>query len=138
MTKLSTTRHASLQGRQARAVANLLSESQQPIDSMLDFSICGGRQHPLQNSEGLPEQTASPGMERECETQPPIEKFFPAKPSQDTKQSRQVVDVATQLRLQGHGLKQTGEESPFWAFEHRRWRHRRDRAEGRNHGVQGR
>jgi hypothetical protein len=138
MLKSTTIRHAFLPDRQDRAVADLLHDSEQPLDSMLDFSICGGRQHPLQAPEIHPEQTASPGVERESETQTPIEDFFPAKPAQDTRQSRQALDVASQLRLQGHGSKQTGEKSPFWAFEHRIWRHRRDRAEGRNHGVQGR
>ena len=57
------------------------------------------------------EQTALSGVERESETQPPMEEFFPAKPAQDTKQSRQAVNVASQLRLHGHGSKQTGEKT---------------------------
>jgi hypothetical protein len=138
MPKSTTSRHDSLQDRQDRAVAGLLNDSEHPFDSILDFFICGGRQYPVQDRETHLERTASAGMERESDTQPSIENFFPAKLSQDTKQSRQAVDVATQLRLEGHGSKQTGEKSPFWAFEHRIWRHRRDRAEGRNHGVQGR
>jgi hypothetical protein len=70
----------------------------------------------------------------ESEAQPPIDDFFSSKPPHGTKQSRQAVDVATQLSMERHGWKQTGEPSPFRAFEHR-WPHRRDHAEGRNHRL---
>jgi hypothetical protein len=77
------------------------------------------------------------GLLLDSETQPPMDDFLPAKPPHDTKESRQAADVATQLSLQHHGWKQTGEPSPLWVFEHRRPQ-RRDRAEGRNRGVEGR
>ena len=53
-----------------------------------------------------------------------------------TKRSRQAVGVAAHLSMEHHGWKQTGEPRPFRAFEHRS-PHRRDHAEGRNHGVRG-
>ena len=56
---------------------------------------------------------------------------------QHTKQPRKAMDVATQLSLGHHGWKQTGEIDSLRVFEHR-WPHLKDRAEGRNHGVQGR
>lgn len=58
-----------------------------------------------------------------------------AKYPHGTKRSRQAMGVATGLRMEHHGWKQTGKKSSLWAFEHR-WAHRRDRAEGRNHGIQ--
>ena len=81
MLKSTTIRHASIPDRQDRAVADLLNDSQHPLDSMLNFSICGGRQRPLQDPETHPEQTASPGVERESELQTPVERLFPAKPA---------------------------------------------------------
>ena len=137
MTKLNTTRHDDLQDRQRKAVADMLNESEKPFDAVLDFSICEGRQLPRQDSETHPEPIPLAGVEQESAVQPPIEDFFPSKPPHGTKGSRQAVDVATQLSMERHGWKQTGEPSSLWAFEHRR-PHLRDRAEGRNHGVQGR
>jgi len=137
MPKLNTTRHDDLQARQSRTIAGMLNDSEQPSDAVLDFSVCEGRQCPKQGSETQQSQILLAGVEQDSEVQPPIEDFFPSKPPHGTKQSRQAVDVATQLSMQRHGWKQTGEKSPYRAFEHR-WPHMRDRAEGRNHGVQGR
>jgi hypothetical protein len=137
MPKSTASRLNPLHERQARTTADLLSNLEQPFNSLLDFSICEGRQLRLQDSESHRERIASAGVEQEPETQPPTEDLFPSKPPQATKQSRQVVNLATQLSLERHAWKQTGEKSSLWVFE-RRWPHRRDHAEGRNHGVQGR
>jgi hypothetical protein len=83
-------------------------------DAVVDFFICGGRKRLMQDCETHEEQI-------------PL-----AEHPHSTKQSRQAVDGAARLSLEHHGWKQTGEKSPLWAFE-RRWAHRRDRAEGRNH-----
>ena len=112
----------------------MLDEPERPFDAVLDFSICEGRQLPIQDSETHHERIPIAEVLRESEAQPPIEDFFPSKVPQGTKGSRQAVDVATQLSMERHGWKQTGEPSPFRTFEHR-WPHRRDRAEGRNHRL---
>ena len=85
-------------------------------DALLDFFICGGRPHPMQDSEPHHEEI-------------PLADF-----PHDTKQSRQAENVATRLSMEHHGWKQTGKTSSLWAFEHR-WPHLRDHAEGRNHRL---
>ena len=136
MPKLNTTHHDDLQNHQGKTVNDLLNDSEQSFDGTLDFSICGGRQLPVEDAEIHPERTCLAGQE-EPVAQPPTKDFFASEAPHGTKQSRQAVDVATQLSMERHGWKQTGEPNPLRVFEHR-WPHMRDRAEGRNHGVQGR
>jgi len=136
MPKLNTTHPDDLHDRQGKTVNDLLNDSGQSFGGTLDFSICEGRQLPVEDAEFHLERTSLAGQE-EPAAQPPIEDFFASEAPHGTKQSRQAVDVATQLSMERHGWKQTGEPSSLWAFEHRR-PHMRDRAEGRNHGVQGR
>jgi hypothetical protein len=136
MPKLNTTRHDDRQDSQGKTIADILNYSEQPFDALFGFSICEGRKHPTQDSEAHQAQIPRAGVDQEPAAQPPIEDFFPSKPPRSTKGSRQAVDVATQLSMERHGWKQTGEPSSLWAFEHRR-PHLRDHAEGRNHGVQG-
>ena len=134
MPKLNATRHDDLQDRQAKSLADMLNHSEQPFNPLLDFSICEGRQLPIQDSGTHRVQILLAGVEQESAAQLPIEDFFPSKSPHGTKGVRQAVNVATQLSMELHGWKQTGEKSPFRAFEHR-WPHRRDHAEGRNHRL---
>jgi len=133
MPKLNTNRHDDLQDRHGRTLADMLNEPEKPFDAVLDLSICGGQQRSVQDSETHQAQIPLAG---ESEARLPIDDFFSSEPPHGTKRSRQAVDVATQLSMQRHGWKQTGEKSPYRTFEHR-WPHMRDRAEGRNHGVRG-
>ncbi len=137
MPKLNTNHYDDLQNRQGKTVNDLLNDSERSLDGTRNFSICGGRQLPVEDSEIHPERTSLAGEELESVAQPPTKDFFASEAPHGTKQSRQAVGVATQLSLERHGWKQTGEPSPLRVFEHR-WPHMRDRAEGRNHGVQGR
>ena len=116
MLNLTMIRHASLQDRQRRTLADVLNDSKQPFDALRDFFLCGGRQLPMQDAETQHEQI-------------PV-----AEHPYSTKRSRQAMDGAIGLRMEHHGWKQTGTKSSLWAFEHR-WAHRRDRAEGRNHRL---
>jgi hypothetical protein len=83
-----------------------------------------------------PKRNSLAGVVEECGTQPPIDDILTSKHPHGTKRSRQAVVVSTRLRMKRHGWKQTGETSSLWVFEHR-WPHLRDRAEGRNHRLQG-
>jgi hypothetical protein len=116
MPKLNTPLHAVIQDRQGRTFADVVNDSQQPFDAVLDFSICGRRQRPMKVSGTHHEQI------------PTVEH------PHGTKHSRQAVSAMAHLNMEHHGWKQTGKKISLWAFEHR-WAHRRDRAEGRNHRL---
>jgi hypothetical protein len=115
------------QNRQRKMFADMMNDSEQPFDTVQGFSICGGRHHPILDSETHELMPLAEG-----EAQPPIDDLFSSEHPQGTKQSRQAADVLAHLSLEHHGWKHTGKKSSLWAFEHR-WPHRRDYAEGRNH-----
>jgi hypothetical protein len=134
MPKLNKTRHDLFHDGQGKMFADLLNDSEQPSDAVLDLFICGDGERPIPDSEtheGIPLTR----LVQELEAQPPD--FSSSKHPQSTKRSRQAMGVVTGLSMEGHGWKQTGTKSSLWAFE-RRCAHLRDRAEGRNHGVQDR
>jgi hypothetical protein len=130
MLRLATTALDSLQDRQGRKFADVMNDSEQPFDSVVAFSICSGRQHPIQGSETHERIPLAEG------DQSPINDLYSSEHPHGTKQSRQAVDVLAHLSLQRHGWKHTGKKSSLWAFEHR-WPHRRDHADGRNHRHPG-
>ncbi len=134
MIKLPTARHDVFHDRQGRTFADVVNDSEQPFNAVLDVFVCGAQPRPVQDSQTHHEQIPLAGVVREFEAQPPIDDFFPSQHPHDTKRSRQAVGVATCLSMEHHGWKQTGTKSPLWAFEHR-WAHRRDHAEGRNHRL---
>jgi hypothetical protein len=134
MLKVTTTRHDFLRERQGTMVADVLNDSEQSCDAVLDFFICGGRQGPVQDPETHHEQIPLAGEVQEFEAQPSIDDFFSSEHPHGTKRSRQAVGLAARLSMEHHGWKQTGTTSSLWAFEHR-WPHLRDHAEGRNHRL---
>jgi hypothetical protein len=134
MPKLNTTRHDLFQDGHGRMFADLLNDSVQPSDAVLDFFICGDGERPMPDSETHYEPIPSAGVVQELEAQPPVDDLFSSKHPQSTKQSRQAMGVVTDLSMERHGWKQTGKKSYLWAFE-RRCAHLRDRSEGRNHRL---
>lgn len=136
MSKLTiTTRPDFLQDLQARISADLLTDSEEPLDAVVDFSICEGRQRGMQESEIHQDRAPLAEAVREPESESPIDALLSLNHPQSTKRLRQAMGVAAHVSLERHGWKKTGKTSSFWAFEHR-WPHQRDRAEGRNHRLQ--
>ena len=124
MFKLNTIR----QNRQRKMFADVMNDSEKPLDTVHRFSICEGRPHPTQET---PHQRIPLAWEG---GQPPIDDLFSSEYPHGTKQSRKVLDASAHLSLEQHGWKHTGKKSSLWAFEHR-WPHQRDHAEGRNHRL---
>ncbi len=56
MPKLTVTGHDFLPNRQRRTFADVVSDSEQPFDGVLDFFVCGDRQLPMQDCETHQEQ----------------------------------------------------------------------------------
>lgn len=135
MRKPTITRHDFLQDRQGSAFADVLNDSEQPSDAVIDFSICEGRQRRVQESAIHHDRAPLAEMVREPESQSPINDFFCSNQPQSTKRLRQALGVAARLSMEHHGWKETGKRSSLWVFE-RRCPHLRDRAEGRNHRLQ--
>ena len=66
MPKLNTDHHDDLHDRQGKTVNDLLNDSERSFDGTLDFSICGGRQIPVEDSDVHPERTSVAEQERVC------------------------------------------------------------------------
>lgn len=135
MTTSTLTRYHLLQDRRTRMSAGLLTDSEQPLDAVMDFSICEGRQPGMQESAIHQDRPPLAEAAREPESLSPIDDPLASNHPQSTKQLRQALGVAAHVSLEYHGWKKTGKTSSFWTFEHR-WPHQRDRAEGRNHRLQ--
>jgi hypothetical protein len=131
MPKLTITRNDSLQDRQRR-IADMFTNSEQPFDTVIDLSICEGRQRRVQESEIHQDRTSLADVVREPGSQASISNFFSSNHPQGTVRLRQDLGVATRMSMKHHGWKKTGKRSSLWVFEHR-WHHLRDRAGGRNH-----
>ena len=110
----------------------MLNDSEQPFDTVIDLSICEGRQRRMQESEIHHDRAPLAEVVREPESQAPIDDSLSSNHPQSTKRLRQALGVATRMSMEHHGWKKTGKRSSLWVFEHR-WPHLRDRAEGRNH-----
>ena len=132
MRKPTISRHDFLQDRQGRTFADVLNDPEPPFDAVIDFSICEGRQRGMQESEIHHDRAPLAEVVQEAESQSPIDDLFSSNHPQITKRLRQALGVATRSSMEHHGWKETGKRSSLWVFE-RRCRHRRDRAEGRNH-----
>jgi hypothetical protein len=130
MRKPTITRPGLLQDRQGRAFADVLNNSERP--SVIDVSICEGRQRGMQESEIHHDRAPLAEVVQEPESQSPIDDLFSSHHRQITKRLRQALGVATRSSMEHHGWKETGKKSSLWVFE-RRCPHLRDRAEGRNH-----
>jgi hypothetical protein len=125
------TRHDPLQDRQGR-ISAILTDSEQPLDTVLDFSICEGREQRMQESEIHHDRPPLAEVVREAESQSSVDAPLASNHPQSTKRLRQAMGVVARLGMEHHGWKETGKSSSLWVFEHR-WPHLRDRAEGRNH-----
>jgi hypothetical protein len=135
MLESTITRHNSLQDRQGRTIADVLNQPEQPFDTVLDFSICEGRERRMQESEIRHDRAPLAEVVREPESQSPIDDALSSNHPQSTKRLRQAMGVVARLGMEHHGWKETGKTSSLWVFEHR-WPHLRDHAEGRNHRLQ--
>ena len=134
MPKLTTTRHDFHQEHQGGVFDDVLNNSEQPCDDVLDFFISEDRKRPMQDSETHHEPIPLAGAVSESEAQLPVDDLFSMDHPHETKLSRQAVGVAAHLGMEHHGWKQTGTKNSLFAFEHRS-PHLRDHAEGRNHRL---
>lgn len=134
MPPLTTNHHTRPRNLHGGKFADMLNDSKTPSVAVLDISICGDRQPPMQDSETDHERIPLAKLVRECESLTPVDALLSSNHPHGTKQSRQAVGVVARLGMEKHGWKQTGKKSSLWTFEHR-WAHLRDRAEGRNHRL---
>jgi hypothetical protein len=104
------TRQDFLQDRQGRRFADVLNDSGQPFDAVLDFLSSEERQRRMQESEIHHDRPPLAGVVRELEMQPSIDDFLSSKHPRLTKRLRQAVGVAVRMIMERLGWKKTGKK----------------------------
>jgi hypothetical protein len=110
MPKLTIARHDFLQDRQGRTFADVLNDSEQPFDAVLNFFKDENRQRRMEESEIHHDRPALAGVVRELESQPSLDEFLSSQPPHRTKRMRQAVGVVVRMIMERLGWKRTGKK----------------------------
>ena len=129
----SESRRSLLPHRQLSVSADMLIDSAQPLDPVIDLFICGNHQSRFEEAEAGHELAPLAGV-LEPKSQPTIENVLSSDHPQDSKPLLRAMNLVAGLDVEHHGGRKTGRRGSPRMFEHR-WPHRRDRAEGRNHRL---
>jgi hypothetical protein len=108
MAKVVITREDFLQDRQGRTFADVLNDSEQPFDEVLEFFNDEARQHRMLESEIHHDRPPLAGVVRELESQPAIDSFLSSKHPRRTKRLRQAVGVVVRMIMARFDWKKTG------------------------------
>lgn len=104
------TRKEFLADRQGRTFADVLDDTEQPFDEILEFFNDPERQRRMEEAEVHHDRPALAGVIRELEMQPAIDDFLGAKDPRRTKRLRQAVGVAVRIIMEQRGWKKTGKK----------------------------
>jgi hypothetical protein len=108
MSAVTITRHDFLHDRQGRTFADVLSDSEQPFDEVLEFFNNEDRQRRMEEAEIHHDRPALAGVVRELESQPSIDDFLSSKHPRRTKRLRQAAGVVVRMIMERLGWKKTG------------------------------
>ena len=110
MPKLTTTHHDFLQDRQERTFTDVLNDPRQPVDTVLDFSICEGRRQLPPDAESHAEAIPLAGAASESDAQPPVDDLFSLEQPRASKLTQHAAEAAARVSAEQHGWKQTGKK----------------------------
>jgi hypothetical protein len=108
MPQVNITRHDFLQDRQGRTFADVLNDSEQPFDEVLEFFNEEHRQLRMEEAEIHHDRPPLAGVVRELESQPAVDDFLSSKHPRRTKRLRQAVGVVVRMIMERRGWKKTG------------------------------
>jgi hypothetical protein len=108
MPDIRITRKDFLDDRQGRTFADVLNDSEQPFDDVLEFFNDKERQRRLEESEIHHDRPALAGVVRELESLESIDRFLGQQHPRRTKRLRQVVGVLVRMIMEGRGWRKTG------------------------------
>lgn len=102
------TRKLFLQHRQGRTFADVVNDSEQPFDDVLEFFNDEPRQRRMEESELHHDRPPLAGVVRELESQPAIDQFLSAIHANRSKRLRQAIGVLVRIIMEGRGWRKTG------------------------------
>jgi hypothetical protein len=110
MPKITITRQDFLQDRQGRTFADVVNDTEQPFDAVLDFFNFEDRQRRMQEAEIHHDRPPLAGVVRDLESQPSIDNFLSTKHPRRTKRLRQAVGVVVRMIMDRLGWKKIGKK----------------------------
>lgn len=108
MSNVHITRHEFLADRQGRTFIDVLNDSEQPFDLVLEFFSDKDRQLRMEESEIHHDRAPLAGVVRELEAQPAVDRFLAGVHADRTMRLRQAVGVVVRMIMERRGWKKTG------------------------------
>ena len=108
MSSVTITRQDFLQNRQGKTFADVVNDSEQPFDAVLEFFNDPQRQQRMEESEIHHDRSPLAGVVREFEAQPTIDQFLSSIHAQHSKRLRQAVGVLVRMIMERRGWRKTG------------------------------
>jgi hypothetical protein len=110
MAKITITREDFQLDRQGRTFADVLADSDQPLEQVLEFFNDQDRQRRMEESELHHNRPPLAGVVRELEMHPDVDRFLASQHPQRTKRLRQAVGVIVRMIMERRGWRTTGKK----------------------------
>ena len=108
MPNVRVTREKFLQDRQGKTFRDVIEDSKQPFDKVLEFFQDAGRQRRMEESELHHDRAPLAGVVRELEAVPEIDRFLGRAQIRRNTRFRQAVGVLVRMIMESRGWKKTG------------------------------
>ena len=108
MPSIPITRDTFLEDNQGRRFSDVVNDSDQPFDTVLEFFNDPNRQRRMEESELHHDRPPLCGVVRELESQPAIDRSLADTQTQRSKRLRQAVGVVIRIIMQARGWRTTG------------------------------
>ena len=106
--KIRVTREEFLDDPQGRTFADVINDTEQPFEDVLEFFNDLNRQRRMEESELHHDRSPLAGVVRELESQPSINEFLSAAQVKRNTRFRQAIGVLVRIIMQKRGWKKTG------------------------------
>ena len=108
MTKAQVTQKDFLDDRQGKTFADVVNDTEQPFDVVLEFFNDADRQRRMEESELHHDRSPLAGVVRELETSPAIDKFLGDAQVRRNTRFRQAIGVLVRIIMERRGWRKTG------------------------------
>ncbi len=108
MPKTRVTRDDFLNDRQGKTFGDVLSDPEQPFDTILEFFSDSDRQRRMEESELHHDRSPLAGVVRELESEPQIDRFLEGVHVRRNTRFRQAIGVLVRIIMERRGWKKTG------------------------------
>ena len=108
MQSVKITRKNFLEDIQGRTFADVVNDSEQPFDAVLEFFNNDNRQRRMEESEIHHDRPPLSGVVREFESLPAIDRYLASVHTTRSKRLRQAVGVVVRMIMESRGWQKTG------------------------------